>query len=248
MKSSLTVIAGGNSGIGYEIAKSFFADGSDVVILGRNNDKNKNAIKSITSQVNSNSNISSYVCDMSSHADIRNTFSKINSSYGGIDNLINSVGLWKLCPINQLTEEFILDLHKNNLMPIFLSCTIASKYMNKNSSIINLSSFAAIMPMAQGSIYSAYKAAVINFTKSCADELAQKKIRVNCVTPGVIETPMTSEHISNNIEKLEKPISMMAIGTPEMVAQPIKFLCSSDAGYITGENLVITGGKYIVQK
>ena len=76
--------------------------------------------------------------------------------------------------------------------------------MNKNSSIVNLSSFAAVMPMPEGSIYSAYKASVINFTKSAADELAKFKIRVNTVTPGVINTPMTSNHISKNENALKR--------------------------------------------
>ncbi len=248
MKNNLTVVAGGNSGIGYEIARTFFADGSDVVILGRNKNKNEKAIKSIAESVSSDSSIKSYVCDMSIEKDIKKVFNRLKKNYGGINNLINSVGLWKLCPIKKLKYEFIIDMHKNNLLPIILSCKIAPDYMKKNSSIVNVSSFAAIMPMPDGSIYSAYKAAVINFTKSCADEFASENIRVNCVTPGVIETPMTAKHISGNRKKLQAAISLKSIGTPDMVAQPVKFLCAHESNYITGENLVISGGKYIVQK
>lgn len=248
MHKKLTIVAGGNSGIGLEIARAFYINGSDVVILGRNGAKNKLAIKSIKSSAKSKRKIHSYVCDMSSESKILETLLKIKKSFGRADNFINSVGLWRQCPITDITKEFLKKLHDNNFLPIILVCKVAPIFMKKGSSIVNLSSFAAIMPMSEGSIYAAYKAAVINFTKSAADELAQKDIRVNCVTPGVIDTPMTSDNIKKNKSSLLKPISLKSIGTPQQVAGTVKFLCSEDASYITGENIVISGGKYIVQK
>jgi len=248
MDTQLTIVAGGNSGIGLEIARTFCKNGSNVVILGRNGKSNKIAVKSISESANCEKKIHSYVCDMSSESKILDTFSKIKKKFGRANNLINSVGLWRLCPITELTKEFTKNMHDNNLLPIILACKVAPIFMKKGSSIVNLSSFAAIMPHAEGSIYGAYKAAVINFTKSAADELAQKEIRVNCVTPGVIDTPMTFQHIKKNKSVLLKPISLESIGTPEDVAGTVKFLCSRDASYVTGENIVISGGKYIVQK
>ena len=248
MDKNLTIVAGGNSGIGLEIARAFYKSGSNIVILGRNSSRNKLAVKSIKRSSNSGTKINSYVCDMSSESKILETFSKIKKNFGKADNFINSVGLWKLCPVTKITNKFVKNLHDNNFLPIILVCKVAPIFMKKGSSMVNLSSFAAIMPMSEGSIYGAYKAAVINFTKSAADELAQKDIRVNCVTPGIIETPMTSGHIKKNKSTLLKPISLKSIGTPQQVAGTVKFLCSEDASYITGENIVISGGKYIVQK
>jgi len=248
MDKKLTIVAGGNSGIGLEIARAFYMSGSNVVILGRNSARNNKAVKSIKRSENSERKIHSYVCDMSSESKILETFLKIRKNFGRADNFINSVGLWRLCPITKITKEFSKKLHDNNFLPIILVCKVAPNFMTKGSSIVNLSSFAAIMPMSEGSIYAAYKSAVINFTKSAADELAQKDIRVNCVTPGVVDTPMTSDNIKKNKSSLLKPISLKSIGTPQQVAGTVKFLCSEDASYITGENIVISGGKYIVQK
>ena len=164
-----------------------------------------------------------------------------------IDNFVNSVGLWKVKPIIKLTTKEINQMHDNNFLPLVLGCKIMPSFMSKGS-IVNLSSFASIMPMKDGSIYSSYKSAAITFTKSAAAELSKLGIRVNIVTPGVIETPMTRTYINKNKNKLLKPIPLKRIGSPEDVVGPVLFLCSSLSSYITGENIIISGGKYIIQE
>ena len=138
-------------------------------------------------------------------------------------------------------------MHDNNFLPLVLGCKIMPSFMSKGS-IVNLSSFASLMPMENGSIYSSYKSAAITFTKSAAAELSRKGIRANIVTPGVIETPMTKSYISKNKDKLLEPIPLNRIGKPEDVVGPVLFLCSRHASYITGENIIISGGKYIIQE
>ena len=122
------------------------------------------------------------------------------------------------------------------------------KNKNGDKSIINISSFAGIMPQKKSSIYACLKAAIINFTKSSASELAQYGIRVNCITPGVINTNMTKEYIEKNKNNLLKPISLNRFGKMKEVANGIIFLSSEYANYINGENLCITGGKYLTQE
>jgi len=244
--NKLTVVAGGNSGIGFEIVRGFYESGSDVIILGRNNKKNLKAIKDIKEN-NQQKILKSYVCDLSQEKKFSEVAKSIFKNHGKIDNFINCVGLWKVSPISQVTSHGIKEMHDNNFLPLVLGCKIIPPFMSKGS-IVNLSSFAYLMPMKEGSIYSSYKAAAVTFTKSAADELSKKGIRVNIVTPGVIETPMTRSHILKNKSKLIQSISLNRIGSPSEVVGPILFLCSNHSSYITGENLIISGGKYITQK
>ena len=121
--------------------------------------------------------------------------------------------------------------------------------MNKNyNSIINICSFAAFMPQKNSSIYACLKAAVLNFTKSSASELAKYNIRVNSITPGVIETDMTRDYIKKNEKKLLRPISSKAFGHGDDIANGVAFLSSNNSKYINGENICITGGKYLTQE
>ena len=244
----LSLIAGGNSGIGFEIAKTLYIQGSNVVIIGRDKKKNKEAVTQIKSSRNSGDNlIESFSCDFSAEDQVRSLLPKIKDAYGLINNFINCVGFWEARLISEMTTDHINKIHDNNFLSVALGCTLIPKYMDEGS-IINLSSFAALMPMKNCSLYSAYKSAVITFTKSAADELSERNIRVNSVTPGVIETPMTSDHIKSNIDSITNSIALKRIGKPKDIVGPILFLCSDSASYITGENLVISGGKYIVQQ
>jgi 3-oxoacyl-[acyl-carrier protein] reductase len=244
--NKLTVVAGGNSGIGLEIAKGFFKRGSKVIILGRRRKKNQQAL-SIISKENKFGILKAYVCDLSKESHLSVVAKKIFNSHGKIDNFVNSIGLWKIKPISKLTKNNITEMHDNNFLPLVMGCKIIPSFMS-GGSIVNLSSFASLMPMKEGSIYSSYKSAAITFTKSAAAELSQKGIRVNIVTPGVIETPMTKAHIKRNKRELLKPIPMKRIGSPEDVVGPVLFLCSNLSSYITGENIIISGGKYIIQQ
>ncbi len=244
--NKLTVVAGGNSGIGLEIARGFYESGSDVIILGRNNKKNLKAVKDIKEN-NQQKALKSYVCDLSKEKKFSEVAKNIYKNYGRIDNFINCVGLWKVSPISKVTSLGIKEMHDNNFLPLVLGTKIISPFMSKGS-IVNLSSFAYLMPMKEGSIYSSYKAAAVTFTKSAADELSKRGIRVNIVTPGVIDTPMTRSHIVKNKRELIRPISLNRIGLPSEIVGPVLFLCSNDSSYITGENLIISGGKYITQK
>jgi len=119
--------------------------------------------------------------------------------------------------------------------------------MTSKGVIINLGSFAGVLPMKNASIYSLLKSSINAFTKSSASELASKDIRVNCIIPGVVRTPMTSKYIDENYNKIIKPIAMERVGDPSEIANAILFLCSDLASYITGTTLEVTGGKYLTQ-
>ena len=244
--NKITLVAGGNSGLGFEIVKEFLKQDSKIIILGRTNKKNINAVKQLTTEFN-NQIIKSYNCNLSIEDDLLRTMKMIKKKYGKIDYFINCVGKLNTYSISKLNKSRIYDLHDNNLLPIIIGCKILPQFMNKGA-IVNFASFAAFMPFREGSLYAAYKAAAINFTKSAAFELNKKGIRVNIVTPGLIDTPINAARIKKNKSNLIKSITMNKIGKPSDVSGIVLFLCSEYAKYITGENFVVSGGKYLVQE
>ena len=128
-----------------------------------------------------------------------------------------------------------------------LGTKVAASQLEEGGSVVNISSFAAVMAIHSASLYSTYKAALIQFTKSSASELAERDIRVNCIIPGVINTPMTADYISEHHDRLIKPIAMKRLGHPSEIASGVLFLTSDKASYITGDSIHITGGKYLTQ-
>ena len=173
--------------------------------------------------------------------------SYFQSMFQDIDILINNCGTWSLGPISELKNSEI-DAHYNNILKsTILGTKFASAYLGESGVIINVGSFAGILPMRNASIYSSFKSAINVFTRSSATELGKLGIRVNCITPGVIRTPMTSQYIDDNYDKIIEPIALGRVGSCEEVANAVLFLCSDLASYITGTVLEITGGKYMTQ-
>ncbi len=241
----ITLIAGGNSGIGFGIAEAFLKHGSKVIILGRTDKKNSLAVKSLSKKSNID-DIISYNCDLASESSLLKVLKKINKGHGKISYFINCVGMLSTKLIKKIDKKHIYNLHDNNFLPIVFGCKIVPKFMKKGV-IVNFSSFAAEMPFESGSIYGAYKSAAINFTKSAAAELIKKNIRVNIISPGLIDTPMNTRRIRNNKTTLFKSIAMNKAGKPSDISGVALFLCSDYASYITGENIVVSGGKYLIQ-
>ena len=244
--NKITLIAGGNSGIGYEIAETFLKYGSKVIILGRTNKKNILAVKSLRNKSNID-DIISYNCDLSSEVSLLKVLKKINKDHGKVNYFINCVGILSTKQIKNIDKKHIYNLHDNNFLPIVFGCKLVPKFMKKGV-IVNFSSFAAEMPFDSGSLYGAYKSAAINFTKSAAAELIKKNIKVNIVSPGLIDTPMNTSRIRNNKTNLLKSIAMKKAGKPSDISGVVLFLCSDYASYITGENIVVSGGKYLTQQ
>tara|TARA_Y100000816_G_C26017090_1_gene531976 strand:- start:235 stop:996 length:762 start_codon:yes stop_codon:yes gene_type:complete len=247
-KNQTVLISGGASGIGYFIAKRYLSLEANVVICGRTESKLKKAIKSLKSY--SKNDVIGIRCDMSLEIDVKKMFEKVINIYGVINIFINNSAVWFLKNILDIEEKDIDYAYNNILKSTILGTKISAKYILKNSngSIINISSFAGLMAQKDASLYACFKSAIISFTKSSAAELADFNIRVNCVTPGVIRTDMTSDYIDLNIKNILKPIALNRIGDEEEVVDGIIFLTSKYSKYITGENLCITGGKYLIQE
>ena len=242
------IVTGGGTGIGFEIANSFVSCGAKVTIVGRRKDILEKALLHMIKKIpKSEDNIISLTCDMSNEQSVSDLFQTVQSTFNNIDILINNCGTWSLGSINELKDSEI-DAHFNNILKsTILGTKFASSYLGEFGAIVNVGSFAGILPMKNASIYSSFKSAINVFTKSSATEFGKLGIRVNCITPGVIRTPMTSQYIDDNYDKIIEPIALGRVGSCEEVANAVLFLCSDLASYITGTVLEITGGKYMTQ-
>ena len=242
------IVTGGGTGIGFEIANSFVSCGAKVIIVGRRKEILEKALLQMKKKIpKSEDNIISLTCDMSNEQSVNDLFQTVQSTFNNIDILINNCGTLSMGSINELKDSEI-DAHFNNILKsTILGAKFASEYLGEFGSIVNVGSFAGILPMKNASIYSSFKSAINVFTKSSATELGKLGIRVNCITPGVIRTPMTSQYIDDNYDKIIEPIALGRVGSCEEVANTVLFLCSDLASYITGTVLEITGGKYMTQ-
>ena len=242
------IITGGGTGIGFEIAKSFLMCGAKITIVGRRNDVLENAVNQLKKLYPKlEKDIFSLSCDMSDEDSVRNLFNSVKSTYNQIDILINNCGKWSLTKIDQINSDEIDDHYNNILKSTILGTKFATEFLEDSGSIVNVGSFAGILPMKNASMYSSFKTAIKTFTKSSAAELGFKGIRVNCVIPGVIRTPMTADYIDENYAKIIEPISLGRVGECKEVANGVLFLCSDLASYITGTSIEITGGKFLTQ-
>ena len=243
------IVTGGGTGIGLEIVKAYLDEGANVVLSGRREETLKKSIKSLIKFKEKNKErLLSVKSDMSDEKQVINLFKRAKEKFSSIHILINNAGVWSETPLSQCTSKEIDFTFNNNLKTTILGTKIAGEKLTTGGSIVNIGSFASILSIKSASLYSTYKAAVGHFTKSAAAELAEKNIRVNCVIPGVVKTPMTDDYIAKHYDRLIKPISLKRFGTPQEIAAGVLFLTSEKkASYITGISLEITGGKYLTQ-
>lgn len=243
------IISGGGSGIGYATAKKFLENLDNVVIAGKEKEKIQNAQK-ILQQEYPKSKILALQTNMSSFTDVQLLCEFAMTHYGKINGFVNNCGTWSSKPVLEISEKDIIESFENNLKSTIIGTIVSSQFMktnNPHNHIVNISSFAALMPRNNASLYSCFKSGIITFTKSSANELVQHGIKVNCVTPGLIETPMTHDSILNNEKSLLEPISMNRVGKSEEIADVIYWLTTNNSSYINGANIEVSGGKYLTQ-
>lgn len=242
------LITGGATGIGFAMARSFFECGANIVISGRREDVLDKAAEKILKSIPKSSNtILAIPSDMASEKSVSRLFADILNTFSSLDIVVNNAGVWSLSPILGITENEIISMFDNNVRSTILGTQAAARNMKRGGVIINMGSFAGVMAMKNASLYSSFKSSVMSFTRSAASEFAHLNIRVNCVIPGVIRTPMTDDYIKKNYESIIFPIPLKRVGKEEDVAHGVLFLASEYASYITGTCLEITGGKYSTQ-
>lgn len=241
-KMQTALITGASRGIGKKTAEVLAQNGYCVIINYNKSEKDANMLlKKITDKGGR-----AYLAqgDVSKSNDVKKMFNNINSSFGGVDVLVNNAGISYFGVFDLMTEEEYDRIFDVNMKAMFLCSKECAPYMinKKSGRIINISSMWGVTGASCEVAYSASKAAVIGFTKALALELAPSGITVNCIAPGVIDTDMNKNLTPSDIEELKNQTPLGKIGTPSDIANAVAFLASEKASFITGQILGVNGG------
>jgi 3-oxoacyl-[acyl-carrier protein] reductase len=244
LAGKVAVVTGASKGIGAEIAKQLASEGASVVV---NYGSSKAEAERVVAGINARGGKAKAVqANMTKKADIESLFDETKKAFGRVDVLVNNAGIYEFSPLDNLTEENFHKQFNLNVLGLLLASQAAAKSFSPDGgSIINISSVVSTLAVPNGSIYSGTKGAVDAITRSLAAELAPRKVRVNAIRPGMVETEGThSAGIteSDMRKQVESQTPLGRIGQPADIATLAVFLASSDASWITGENFLISGG------
>ena len=229
-------ITGSSRGIGRAVAERLAAEGASVVL---HCNQNRMAADKLAAKLG---NAQVLQGDLSSPSEIERLFRELGSTR--LDILVNNAGIWKPTPLGKTSSKAIDEMLDTNLKSVFLVTQAALPLLRDGARIVNMSSVAGRLGVGDRSLYGATKAAMDSLTKSWALELAPRRILVNAVAPGYVETDMTAAHFSD-AAVLENAIQRSPLGrlgnAPE-IADVVAFFCSGDARWITGQSLNVSGG------
>jgi NAD(P)-dependent dehydrogenase (short-subunit alcohol dehydrogenase family) len=232
------LVTGASSGIGYETCLAINRHGGRFIAIGRRTELLSELIFNC-----GNENIF-FTIDLAKLEDIQRLVELIPM----IDGVVHSAGIVKLAPMKYYNKEFMNSIREINFDSIVLLINLVAKKkkLKKGSSIVLLSSIAGIFGMKGNGIYAASKGALIAISKVWAVELAYNKIRVNCVSPGMVKTDITNnsiETLSLEVIQEDEKKYPLGYGNPVQIANPIIFLLSEASSWITGQNIVLDGGR-----
>jgi NAD(P)-dependent dehydrogenase (short-subunit alcohol dehydrogenase family) len=242
LEGKVALITGGNSGIGLATAKEFVLQGATVVITGRRRDAIDEALKEI------GAGAVGIQGDVGRMADLDRLYAEISSKFGRIDVLFANAGVIALAPFEAVTEEHFDHEFNVNVKGLFFTVQKALPLMKDGSSIILTSSIAHLKALEGHNVYAATKAAVRSFARSWTADLKHRKIRVNCLSPGPVDTPIiekmgiTQEQFSEFDKAVAALIPLGRLGAASEVARAALFLASEDSSFVTGIDLCVDGG------
>jgi len=243
LKNKVAIITGSRRGIGKAIALALAKAGANVVVSDINLDDCNKVVEEIKAI---NGNALAVKADVSNPEDVSQMINLTTEKFGKVNILINNAGIYMQKSFTDVTEQDFDRILNINLKGVFLCSKAAVPEMIKQGKgkIINIASIAGQVGFADSSAYCASKGAIINITRELALELAQYKINVNAIGPGVIETDMTKNLLKNKATKeaLLANIPLNRIGKPEDIANAALFLASDNSDYITGITLFVDGG------
>ena len=245
LHGKVAVVTGASKGIGAAIAKALSAAGAAVVV---NYSSSKAEAERVVAEIAAKGGKAAAIQgDVAKPGEVTRLFDETKKAFGRLDVLVNNAGVYKFVPLEQITAEEYRRQFDINVLGTLLATKEAAKHFGPDGgSVINLSSVVSQNAIPTASIYSATKAAVDSITRVLAAELGPRKIRVNAIAPGVVETEgtHTAGMIGSDFEKAAVATTPLGrIGQPDDIARVAVFLASSDSGWITGERLLTSGGR-----
>ena len=244
LSGKVAVITGASKGIGAEIAKQLAGAGASVVV---NYSSSKTGAAAVVDYISKQGGEAVAVQgDVSQQADVDRLFGEAKKRFGRVDILVNNAGIYEFAPLENVTEQHFHKQFNLNVLGLILASQAAAKqFGSEGGSIINISSVVSGTGIPNGSVYSATKGAVDALTRSLAAELGQRKIRVNAINPGMVETEglRSVGAAEGEMRKhVEAHTPLGRIGQPLDIASAAVFLSSNDSAWITGETLRVSGG------
>ncbi len=242
LEAKVALITGGNSGIGLATAKRFVNEGAYVFITGRRKEELNAAVKEIAK------NVTAVQGDVSNLGDLDRLFAQIKKEKGKIDIVFANAGVAKYAPLGEITEEFYDSIFDINVKGVLFTVQKALPLLRDGASIILNASIVASKGFSSNSVYSATKAAGRSFARTWTTDLKDRRIRVNAVSPGPIDTPglnelLASSETGNQRKKMiSNTVPLGRLGTPDEIAKAVVFLASDDSSYVTGTELFVDGG------
>jgi 3-oxoacyl-[acyl-carrier protein] reductase len=244
LNGKVAVVTGASKGIGSAIAERLAAEGAAVVV---NYATSKSGADAVVARIQQKDGRAVAVqADVSKAEDIRRLFAEATKAFGRVDVLVNNAGIYEFKPLEEITEEhFHKQFNLNVLGLLMASQEAARQFGPAGGSIVNISSVFATLGVPGASVYSATKAAVDAVTRSLAKELGPRKVRVNSINPGMVESDglhATGIAGSDFRRQVEAQTPLGRIGQPDDIAPAVAFLASPEASWITGESWTISGG------
>lgn len=236
------LITGGSSGIGLAIAKEFIAQGATVLITGRN----KSTLESAQASLGSAALIA--VADIALASDHKVLAERIRNEFGNLDIIVSNAGTIALNPTLEVSETEYNQIFDTNVRGTFLTMQHCIPLLNHGATVVLISSIAHFKVLPGHTVYAASKAAVRALARGWADELKHQQIRVNCLSPGPVKTPIlhklgvSAEQLPAVEQQLAGQIPLARMGDPEEIARATLFLAGPDSSFITGVDLCVDGG------
>ena len=244
LKGKVAIVTGASKGIGASVALHLAGEGASVVVnYASSKEGADRVVRDIAAQ---GGKAIAVQADLSKEAEVRRLFARAKEAFDHLDILVNNAGVYEFAPLENVTAEHVHKLFDLNVLGLILASQEAAKQFGPaGGSIVNISSVVSTLAPAGASVYSATKAAVDAVTRSLAKELGPRKVRVNSINPGMVETDgfrAAGLSESDMRKGVEAQTPLGRIGQPQDIAPAVVFLAGGDSGWITGETLYIAGG------
>src|ERR1700722_9584064 len=239
LSGKVAIVTGASKGIGASIAKHLAAAGAAVVV--NYSSSKEDADKVVADIAAAGGKAIAVQANVAKKTESERLFAELKEAFGQLDILVNNAGIYGVAPLGQITEEHFHRLFDLNVLGLILTTQEALNHFGpEGGSIINISSIVSASSPADQSVYNATKSAVDGLTRTFAKELGQRKIRVNSINPGPVETEGT--HAAGMIDYFKARVALPPLGPlgqPDDIGSAVALLASPDAGWITGESLYV---------